>query len=42
MNLNSPRNILLLIAIILTVLSAFLPVPLWISVLLVEIALFVP
>jgi hypothetical protein len=42
MNLTSPRQRLLVIALILTVLSPVLPVPLWIPVLLISIALLIP
>lgn len=40
--IHSPRQILTVIAIVLTILSAFLPVPLWIPVLLLGIANLVP
>lgn len=40
--IHSPRQILVIIALILTVLSPVLPVPLWIPVLLIAIALLLP
>lgn len=36
------RNILILLAIVFTLLSAFGKLPLWPSVLIVEVALFIP
>jgi hypothetical protein len=42
MNLTSPRQILVILSIVLTVLSPVLPVPLWIPVLLLGIAMLVP
>jgi uncharacterized protein YqfA (UPF0365 family) len=40
--IHTPRQILIVIAIVLAVLSSFLPVPLWTAVLILGIALLIP
>ena len=42
MNMNSPRMILLVIALVLVILSAVGHCPLWVPVLLINLALILP
>lgn len=42
MNFSSPRTILIVIALVLTALCPVIPIPVWVPLLLVEVALLIP